>query len=351
MTTIDNMRWRQDKHDDHRQHEVETNMMTIDNMRQHEVETNIVTIDNMRWRRDKHCDHRQHEVETNMMTIDNMRWRQDKHCDHRQHEVETNMTTIDNMRRQCRRLPVSLLYMRDASNPEYGVNCVQIASKFTADELHIIASVLSKTVDFDASTANNRFMVKAGLDDKLDDKKRLYYGLPDLMTKVAREELAQLKDNIKSCNVIYMPQICYLLAIPKLEGTDPDDYEIPGMQFMEEEEPLVPLAAPYEEEEEPLVPLAAPYEEEEEPLVPLDAPYEEEEEPLVPLAAPYEEEEEPLVPLYAPYEEEEEPLVPLERTADWCVAGEEKYWCRSRLSKTSRYNFIWFVSHPDGAPR
>ncbi|XP_076441308.1 mutS protein homolog 5-like [Babylonia areolata] len=108
----------------------------------------------------------------------------------------------------------------------------KVAGKFTSDDLHRIASILSKTVDFDASTANNRFMVKAGLDDKLDEKKRLYFGLPDLMTKVAREELAQLKDDVKSCNVIYMPQICYLLAIPKPEGSDTDDWEIPGMQFM-----------------------------------------------------------------------------------------------------------------------
>ena len=41
-------------------------------------------------------------------------------------------------------------------------------------------------------------------------EKRLYYGLPDLMTKVAREELARLKDSIKSCNVIYMPQVLVL---------------------------------------------------------------------------------------------------------------------------------------------
>ncbi|KAK7501052.1 hypothetical protein BaRGS_00007537, partial [Batillaria attramentaria] len=107
-----------------------------------------------------------------------------------------------------------------------------IARKFI-DDLHKIANLLSKTVDFEASTSQNHFVVKAGLDEVLDEKKRLYYGLPDLMTKVAREELARLGDNIKACNVIYMPQICYLLAIPKGEGMENEkDFEIPGLQFM-----------------------------------------------------------------------------------------------------------------------
>ena len=39
-------------------------------------------------------------------------------------------------------------------------------------------------------------------------EKRIYHGLPDLMTKVAREELDELGDGIDECNVMYLPQVC-----------------------------------------------------------------------------------------------------------------------------------------------
>ena len=36
----------------------------------------------------------------------------------------------------------------------------------------------------------------------------MYFGSPDLMTLVAREELRRLDGNISACNVIYLPQVC-----------------------------------------------------------------------------------------------------------------------------------------------
>ena len=41
-------------------------------------------------------------------------------------------------------------------------------------------------------------------------EKRIYHGLPDLMTKVAREELDALGDDIDECNVMYLPQVCHV---------------------------------------------------------------------------------------------------------------------------------------------
>ena len=38
-------------------------------------------------------------------------------------------------------------------------------------------------------------------------EKRTYNGLPDLMTKVAGEEMNRMSDNIAECKVIYMPQV------------------------------------------------------------------------------------------------------------------------------------------------
>ena len=52
------------------------------------------------------------------------------------------------------------------------------------------------------------------------------------MTKVARQELSRLSDEISSCNVIYLPQLGYLLAIPQTERlTEDNNYHIPELEF------------------------------------------------------------------------------------------------------------------------
>lgn len=108
----------------------------------------------------------------------------------------------------------------------------KIATCFT-DDLHRIATLVSKIVDFEESSSQGRFVVKAGVDSGLDERKRTYSGLPDFMTKVAKEELDRLSDEITECNVIYLPQLGYLLAIPKMERMESEaDYAIPGLEFM-----------------------------------------------------------------------------------------------------------------------
>jgi len=40
-------------------------------------------------------------------------------------------------------------------------------------------------------------------------EKRTYNGLPDLMTKVAQEEMNRMSDDISECKVVYMPQVLH----------------------------------------------------------------------------------------------------------------------------------------------
>ncbi|XP_038048492.1 mutS protein homolog 5-like isoform X2 [Patiria miniata] len=108
----------------------------------------------------------------------------------------------------------------------------KIARGFTED-LHYIASVISKIVDFDESAAQNRFVVKSNVDAELDHRKRTYNGLPDLMTQVAREELNRLSSDIEECNVIYLPQLGYLLAISCTSKMQQEkDFSVPGLEFV-----------------------------------------------------------------------------------------------------------------------
>lgn len=100
------------------------------------------------------------------------------------------------------------------------------------EELHRIADLISKIVDFDEMSLQNRFVVKANVDADLDEKKRRYNGLPDFMTLIAKEELDRLSEEITECNVIYLPQLGYLLAIPKpIDGSD-DQYAMEDLEFV-----------------------------------------------------------------------------------------------------------------------
>lgn len=101
------------------------------------------------------------------------------------------------------------------------------------DDLHRIANLINKIVDFEESKVVGRFVVKPNVDAELDDKKRTYNGLPDFMTKLAAEELERLSDEIQECNVIYLPQLGYLLAIPRLDYMQTEeDFEMPGLEFV-----------------------------------------------------------------------------------------------------------------------
>uniref|UniRef100_T1ITD3 DNA mismatch repair proteins mutS family domain-containing protein n=1 Tax=Strigamia maritima TaxID=126957 RepID=T1ITD3_STRMM len=73
---------------------------------------------------------------------------------------------------------------------------------------------LFKKIDFDESAAQCRFVVKWGIDADLDKKKQNYNTLPELMSKVAKEELQNLSHIISTCCVVYLPQLGYLLEIP-----------------------------------------------------------------------------------------------------------------------------------------
>lgn len=70
-------------------------------------------------------------------------------------------------------------------------------------------------VDFDESLQQHRTVVKHGVSEELDEQKRLYEGISDLLSEVARDIAgnvpAGLVDNL---NVIYFPQIGFLIAMP-----------------------------------------------------------------------------------------------------------------------------------------
>ncbi|XP_070595843.1 mutS protein homolog 5 [Erythrolamprus reginae] len=124
------------------------------------------------------------------------------------------------LRDKCRSLP---------SN----IELFQTISHVFTDDLHYIASLISKVVDFESSISENHFIVRPNVDPIIDEKKRKLVGLSDFLTEVARKELEDLDSRITSCSVIYIPLIGFLLSIPRMPtmvGTT--DFEIEGLDFM-----------------------------------------------------------------------------------------------------------------------
>ncbi|XP_043939171.1 mutS protein homolog 5 [Protopterus annectens] len=120
----------------------------------------------------------------------------------------------------CRSLPQSVELFRN------------ISLSFT-DDLHYIASLISKVVDFEGSVTENRFIVKPNVDPLIDEKKRKLMGLSDFLTDVARKELENLDSHIPSCTVIYIPLIGFLLSFPRLpDMVDRESFEMNGLDFM-----------------------------------------------------------------------------------------------------------------------
>ncbi|KND00198.1 MutS family protein MSH5 [Spizellomyces punctatus DAOM BR117] len=109
----------------------------------------------------------------------------------------------------------------------------KINEVFVVQELKEVGSFVNKAVDFDASVNEGRVVVKPHVDDELDELKRTYHGLDDLLSQVAHEISDTIpKEFSTSLNVIYFPQLGYLITIPLKEGmTEREDFVIEGLSF------------------------------------------------------------------------------------------------------------------------
>ncbi|KAH0562249.1 hypothetical protein GP486_003054 [Trichoglossum hirsutum] len=91
----------------------------------------------------------------------------------------------------------------------------QILAKFYPDYLNKVRTMINDTIDFEESAVQRRAVVKPHIDAELDDMKRTYDGMDDFLSVVARNIAAKIPEEIRlSLNVIYFPQIGYLIVIP-----------------------------------------------------------------------------------------------------------------------------------------
>ncbi|KAJ3316158.1 MutS protein msh5, partial [Blyttiomyces sp. JEL0837] len=108
-----------------------------------------------------------------------------------------------------------------------------IMSLFNASDLKDIGVLINSVMDFDASKDENRCVVKPGVDDSLDDQRRIYQGLDNLLSHAANEVSKSLPQALsKSLNVVYFPQLGYLITIPlRPEMRNQEDFVFDGLKF------------------------------------------------------------------------------------------------------------------------
>ncbi|KAH6591068.1 hypothetical protein BASA50_009068 [Batrachochytrium salamandrivorans] len=105
-------------------------------------------------------------------------------------------------------------------------NCIQNQSK------HSNCKIVTK-IDFDSSKKDARLVIKADVDEDLDMLKKTYSELDDILSAVAATVAQTLSPGIAtSLNIVYFPQLGYLVAIPLHSSIYPlQDYTIEGLSF------------------------------------------------------------------------------------------------------------------------
>ncbi|KAI9699119.1 MAG: MutS protein msh5 [Candelina mexicana] len=95
---------------------------------------------------------------------------------------------------------------------------VKIEEKFVAYQFAQVGRMISEVItkiDFQASIEQHRTTVKPGVDEELDNHKRLYEGMEALLTEVGQQIAKTVPVAVQATlNVIFFPQIGFLIAIP-----------------------------------------------------------------------------------------------------------------------------------------
>lgn len=110
----------------------------------------------------------------------------------------------------------------------------KISEVFNKKLLAEVGTMINDIVDFEASQEQRRTIVRPGVSDELDEAKRAYDGIEDLLSQAAEHVANEVPANLDSkVNVIFFPQIGFLISIRLsehtgtgvFEGTDQDPWE------------------------------------------------------------------------------------------------------------------------------
>ncbi len=122
------------------------------------------------------------------------------------------------------------LQIREAMTEVIGTDKIEIGHKvldrFETRSLANIGTKVSETVDFVTSAAMHRTVIHAGIDVELDRMKQTYDGIEDLLNKTSRAIAATVPATFSlDLNVIFFPQIGFLISMPVDANTGKSEYD------------------------------------------------------------------------------------------------------------------------------
>ncbi|CAH8652034.1 unnamed protein product [Schistosoma guineensis] len=80
-----------------------------------------------------------------------------------------------------------------------------LLTNFDSAIIGSVKSWLVHVIDTEKTEKEQRFVVRRGVDTTLDKWNETYACLPDLLSQLAEDELGKLRENIRTCGLIYFP--------------------------------------------------------------------------------------------------------------------------------------------------
>ena len=152
-------------------------------------------------------------------------------------QIQTVLASVKDMRRICsniakmsascsdwislRQTLAAVLDLRDLTRPIATESNLRILTELQhhggMQSLGKLLQLMDAVLDFDQSRQTKRLTVRAGVDCTLDDLKRTYDGLGDLLTRVASQEIDALPESvqIESLSTVYFPMLGYAVVVPR----------------------------------------------------------------------------------------------------------------------------------------
>ncbi|CAK9809162.1 MutS protein homolog 5 [Anthophora plagiata] len=107
----------------------------------------------------------------------------------------------------------------------------RIAESVTTEMLYV-KYFIEYIVDFGESRRERKLVVKPNVDPLLDELDHVRRTLPELLTRMGEKDMREhLPPSVTGCNMLYLPNIGYVLAINKWNPTPPEDVAIPNLEF------------------------------------------------------------------------------------------------------------------------
>ncbi|XP_076166799.1 mutS protein homolog 5-like [Ptiloglossa arizonensis] len=107
----------------------------------------------------------------------------------------------------------------------------QTAESIT-NEMQCVKYFVEYIIDFGESRREGRLSVKPNVDPLLDELNHMKRTLPELLTKMAEKDMREhLPPFVTGCNMLYLPNIGYVLAINKWNPTPPENVVFRNLEF------------------------------------------------------------------------------------------------------------------------